>query len=110
MSIVRPQMQTMPIGQVASPGASWTTFLVLGGIVAGGFLLWKAAQSEEAAEAAEMPGFWVDMYDTDDDRSYAGEGWEPKFQRHFARRSDAEAYKQEQGDYFDLIEIREVTA
>jgi hypothetical protein len=104
MSIVHPQVRPLSALGQAEPSPWPKRLLVLAAAAGAGYLIWKSA--EESAE----PGFWVFMYSEDDDRRELGEGWEPKFERHFERRSDAEAYRQQHEPYFDVIEITEVTA
>lgn len=90
----------------ATPGVGVGTLLLLGLVVGGGYLLWRSSQ-EEAEQEEEA--FIVEMYLDEDDKRYAGGAWDPRYERHFDRRSDAEMYREQQEPYFDRIVIREVS-
>jgi hypothetical protein len=95
-----------PQQAMGATGAGVGTLLLLGLVVGGGYLLWRSAQEQEDEEEA---AFIVEMYLDEDDKRYAGGSWDPRYERHFDRRSDAEMYREQQEPYFDRIVIREVS-
>jgi len=90
-------------------GAGVGTLLLLGLVAGGGYLLWRSSQEDEDEEEEEEAAFIVEMYLDEDDKRYAGGAWDPRYERHFDRRSDAEMYREQQEPYFDRIVIREVS-
>lgn len=102
-----PPPPPQPVG--ATPAVSVSTLLLLGLVVGGGYLLWRSSQSAEDADEGDEPAFVVEMYLEEDDQRYAGGRWDPRYEKHFDRRSDAEQYRKQQESYFDRIVIREVS-
>ncbi len=90
----------------ATPTMGVGTLIVLGLVVGGGYLLWRSSQS---ADEGDEPAFVVEMYLEEDDQRYAGGRWDPRYEKQFDRRSDAEQYRRQQESYFDRIVIREVS-